>query len=316
MNKKGFTVEMHHLVIALVFLAVFMVFVFPPFQETASASQKKSECELSIALGSLVRAGGVERIAPKCPASQKVITQSELEKDREYLIGELREFKRHEQDAAYTDVLQYFNDADNEEQLSELKANEIVAKEMTDCWEKVVHGKLGMFDEWYNIFDFPLFKLRRGDYAEKEYADKLIEHWNAGVFQKWGPPTFCIVCSEITFGKDIKQNKKVDSFTPFIKAKQYGSTGESTYEFLVKDQEYPQLAEPVYTYELKPDAHYAVLFKRVNKHKLSQWSDWLLSMGFSIEDDHDSINRLVIANYNDIVKPKNEGGESCFGVIN
>ncbi len=321
MNKRGaMSIEqLGIIVLSLIALAVIMLMIYPKFLGTSTDVGKKSTCELSILLGSISRLGGVERIPPECKANiinidQKLISSQSLPAREE--LTKLAELKTNPD---YKEVTHYFNDPSSEEQLTEIIANKIISKEMTSCWDKVVHGKLGMFDEWYNLFDLGP-NLKPSDYkANKQaYADELISHWSVpGVIEKWGPPKFCIICSDITFGKDIKLNKDATSFTPWLKATPHWYyKDQSLYEFLIKDQNYNM--EPYYNYKIEAGKQYAVVFERVNTHKLAQWYYGIKNVLPFVggEDVPNSINRLVLTEYDNVVKPfDEEGGEACFKII-
>ena len=77
--------------------------------------------------------------------------------------------------------------------------------------------------------------------------------------------------------------------------------------------------EPYYSYEISPGKQYAVVFERVNTHKASQWYYSVKNvLPFVGEEDvPDSINRLVLTEYDNVVKPFDEGdgGRACFKII-
>lgn len=314
MNKRGETKILLYVVLAIISLAVIITMVLPLFSKSSSEVGSKSQCELSILLGSIARFGGVERVSPECRANVVNIAQNDIDKQKLLARDELSNLAEKKNNPDYAEVNKFFNNPSDDEQLTELITNKIIAKEMTSCWDKVVHGKLGMFDEWYNLFDLGP-GLRKGDYEKnrQEYANKLIEHWNIpGILEKWGPPKFCIVCSDITFGNDLK-NKKVDSFTSWLKATPHWYyKDQSLYEFLVRDQNYEN--EPSYDYEITPGKQYAVVFERVNTHKLGQWFGYIKNV-FVTDEIPDSINRLTLTEYDKVVKPFDEDGEACYRII-
>ena len=320
MNRRGEgqSYELGKIVLILIGLAVIMSVVYVLFVKSAEEAGSKSQCELSILLGSIARFGGVERVSPECKANVVNIAQNDIDKQKLLARQELNNLAEKKNNPDYAEVNKFFNNPSDDEQLTELITNKIIAKEMTSCWDKVVHGKLGMFDEWYNLFDLGP-GLRKGDYEKnrQEYAKNLIAHWEIpGVLQSWGPPKFCIVCSDITFGNDLK-NKNVDSFTSWLKATPHWYyKDQSLYEFLVRDQNYEN--EPYYDYEISPGKQYAVVFERVNMHQFSQWyydvKNALPFVGGG-EIPEDKINRLVLKEYDKVVKPFDEDGQACYRII-
>ncbi|MBI4919416.1 hypothetical protein HY837_05765 [archaeon] len=186
------------------------------------------------------------------------------------------------------------------------------------CWNKVIRGKLPMFDKWYNKIDF-----FGSDYPK--YAGEYIDQVNAFI-TIWGAPTFCIVCSNIKFNEDLK-NLSLPANIDLTKWLQHtphpDHPSKSIYEYLYEGQTVPsKLIEPEYNYDLDPPNRYSVIYKRINPHFFDDvveniWGFVDYLNPFVDEDNNvpTVINQLKLVPHDLVAKPYKEGGESCFYVI-
>lgn len=314
-NKKGaIAVDVPIELIALLFSAgVLLVLFIPQLYTWITTSTEQVVCEWSIVAGAIARPLGKELISPECKARKVSISTKNLQQ----FLGEAETtINKWLKDEKYVAIRDQFPEA-NLQNKYKYALNKLVAREMTNCWEKVLRGKLPMFDEWYNKID-----LFGSDYPE--YAEKYIDKVNAFV-KIWGAPTFCIICSNIKFEDDLASlnlPKNID-LTKWLQHMPYKKSSKSIYEYLYEGQTKPsQLTEIEYNYDLTPPNRYSVVYERINPHVIGEFIDeiWdFIDYLSPFKDEKGNvprvISRLRLVPHSLVAKPKNEGGESCFYII-
>lgn len=315
--KKGaisidVTIELVALVISFGLLIAILV---PQITKWVYEESETSLCEWSIVVGAIARPLGKEVISPECKARKINISTTDLQP---YLSEAEQTINKWKSDERYSRMLEEFPEATIKNEYK-YALNKLVANELSNCWNKVLRGRLAMFDKWYNKIDFI-----KGDYPE--YAEDYVSKTNLLLIDVWGAPKFCIICSNIKFNEDLKDlglPANID-LTKWLQHTTYEKDKKKTiYGYLYDGQTVPSnLVEPEYTYEINPPNRYSIVYERINPHAIddvieSSWDTINYLIPFIDENDDvpEVIHQLRLVPHDLVAKPYTEGGESCFKII-
>ncbi|MBI5065845.1 hypothetical protein HZA97_06420 [Candidatus Woesearchaeota archaeon] len=325
-NKKGAIItETPIELIALAFAALVILSLYvPKIVDWFGEEGQKSICEWTIVAGAIRPIPGKELITPECRHTTKIINKEDL---NPYLKEAEETINKWNSNDLYKGIREEFPQADLQNEYK-YALNKVVSKELTSCWEKVVRGKLAMFDEWYNRIDL----WGSGEPKQlEEYRDKV-----RAIITVWGAPTFCILCSEIKFNdslSDLNVPSRIDlnkwlQYTPYDKNKKI-----SSYEYLLEGQTLPSnlVSSSLYDYDVLPPNRYAVIYKRINPHitdpilhvvwsafeyidPVAYYHDWVYGENTE-EEPPDTLHRLKLVPLEQVAKPASQGGESCYKIL-
>jgi hypothetical protein len=334
MKKRGVATETLVGVAAIAIVLIIFLLIIPNFQTLFAGIAQKGGCQWSLLAHSLTKTPGLGfvTIPAECKAKQLDITLDLLAK--EFPAARKRIATYYDMTGTmytypkYEEIRKAFlNPRPTEDQLYEWALDKVVADEMKSCWDKVWKGQLALFDEWWNLYDITLFGLNSGDYAtDEKRAEAVMGKWSdpTGVlFQVWGPPTNCVVCTRIKFADDVKTkfaNKEITSLRAWMDSNPvpYDSAGRSYFAYITEGQTASPLFLLKAQYPVDTSKAYAVLFKRIVA-RAEQFKKVFAKIPLigGLAGNPESINVLTLAEYDKVIEPSTEpyNGESCFAVI-
>jgi len=304
-------------ILALVLVVLFII-VFPSFKDVLIGEGEQGACEWSLVLHSLTKLGDWSLIPAECRANRIEIDMKYLER---FTTEARRRIGEYDKDTTgkYDLILKDFNDVNNKKQVYEWALNRAVAQEMRNCWSKVFKGKLPLFDQWWNLYDFPWETPIPGE-GEGHVALRSF----FGKF--YGPPTNCIICSRIKFSQDVQDyfaGKEITSLDNWLRYNypRYGGTGY--YEELAEGQsELNSLFTPPYSFGTSKPL--AVLYEKIYYYQgMFKWTDKLIKYATGGKDGTYELNYLKLVPYTQekLISPPdygdygNKGGEGCTFVL-
>lgn len=202
------------------------------------------------------------------PKDTKVISVS-----KSYGSGELATMRK----VQYFDNDKYYSD----EKLQHMyRVNEVVAKEMKECWDNMGNGKLNLFSAWFQYWGTEKaneWKSRGGN------KDQFTEWVKENIPHKLPAPTVCVICSRIEIDKKLYSEmsdlmttpsnsdykNKPNSLIYWLTHTPIPRTSVSYYEYLLDDvnKDIYGPSERNYQYTEKP---FAIVFARSNVNVMDQ----------------------------------------------
>ncbi len=330
MTKKGAVgVETFVRSAAILIALVALILVVPHFTKQLYAASEKGQCQWSVLVSALTRTPGVgiENIPIECKAKYINLTLEDAQANYNAAAKAINVYR--DRGPEYDAIYKIFNSQKSESQLAEWSVDKILADEMVSCWDKVWKGKMPMFDEWWKIIGYSqasadqekLALAKTQGLPGKEEDMKWYHYaylWN---LQWKSPPTFCVVCTRIKFGKDITPalgRADVNSLSTWMMFNQVPKTSISYFEYLLSEDQKntPALFR---THEIKYDTSqpYAVLYQRINIHKVDELSQGVLDfIGLvSTEETDKKVDRVLLVPYDSVLLPYDHGGANCNYVI-
>ncbi|MBD3361307.1 hypothetical protein GF358_00790 [Candidatus Woesearchaeota archaeon] len=338
MKKAQITVDT---LIALAILAVALiiigVLIYPAVKEVLVGAGEKGACEWSLVMHSISKLGDFSLVPPECKAHRMEITMDDLEK---YHFKAKQRIKEYEDNTdKYSEILKYFDDPEDPNQLNEWALNLLVAAEMKDCWEKVFKGKLPLFDKWWLMYSWDMFGIdipKIIGRTEPVDTDSALAVWVnllspgvPGTFKVHGPPVNCIICSRIKFSEEVKNffgNREIRSLDAWIRFNYPLTGGESYYEVIVEGQSpVKNVFEPRYgAYDVQTPL--AVLYERIYAEqefiKFLHYSWEWIDQHIALEPmEHKDMSKVFQLDYVEVVPYTQEAiidpikGEGCTFVL-
>ncbi len=293
MNKKAQLSQTFVRISAITigFLIILFVVAFP-VREAMTQVAEKGQCQWEFFISSQTKILGQVQIPPECESNRLNITEKLLEKDFKDSRETLNTWKKDRDNNEgkifgnwgsnfIDDYEGYQSNHRDDDVLYEYSMDAVVADEIKDCWEKVLKGKFPLFDEWWQLI------------GTEEPDDSWWEVWN---LEKKHPPTFCVLCSVVSFDKDINQRfpEKVSSINNWMKNTPVLKDPEKTDYFsytLPEDQVFYEQDYSYYT-----DRDLAIIYSRVNVHKIDQWGDMMMDwINIISEEDKTEVAHAVMA---------------------
>ena len=200
----------------------------------------------------------------------------------------------------------------------EWKLNEMIAKEMKNCWDITGQGKADLFDQWWNLLECR--KEGNGERVPctednfKGLTTKNIieEWWDKDVYwpPNWDvtkPPTFCVLCSRIKFDETAQKNlpPKVDKMGAWLASNPIAKTGPGSkipYAVYLQNDDFEGIWASEHSYSYSTTEPLAVLYARVNIFKLREWAEIANVVVFGEEEDNipESVQVLKLIPYQEI----------------
>lgn len=312
---------------AILIALVALVLVVPHFTKQLFAAGEKGECQWSVLVSALTRTPGLslENIPISCKANYMNMTLEDVQANYKTAVKAIKGYK--DKGPEYNDIYKIFNTLNSENQLAEWSTNKIIADEMVSCWDKVWKGQMPMFDEWWKIIGYSkssadaetLSKAQGLPGKEEEMRWYHYAYlWN---LQWKSPPTFCIICARIKFGKDLPWalgKNDVDSLATWMMFNQVPRTNANYFEYLLSEdmKKTPALfrSHAIKYDVLKP---YAVIYQRINIHKVDEVSQGILdTIGLTRTEETDKkVDRVLLIPYDSVLLPYDQGGANCNYVI-
>lgn len=326
MNKKGYEItSVAVAAIAAVIALVVFLFIFPEFGEKLYAAGSKGECEWSVLVSALTRTPGLgfENIPVECRAKYKNVTMADLQANYPSAEKMMQFYKTKGQN--YAAISNLFSDPVNPLMRAEWSMNKIVADEMVECWDKVWHGEMPLFDSWYRLIDYQNVVLDPATVANATQQNisvtpgamtslDYLKVWNLK-FQR--PPVFCIVCTRLKLTDDVKSQfaakPDIKSLTLWMQFNAVPGTSESYYLYTLPDWLKP--FQQNYGYNVNQPI--AVVYSRINMHKIATVTSPIvtfLGLGSSA-DAQDKADKIVVVPYDSVILPFNKNGANCDYVL-
>lgn len=220
MNKKAITEMMLVTIVATIIGAVvFLTVLWPAFSGTLKGAQSRGECNWNLMLAAGFKAGtfGFGEIEPGCKAQYTTVDATELLK---YHTLAKQRIKKYCTSQGYvgaaastgqqytTATAQLCTQGATYNDLNEWALNNIMAKKMVSCWDKVWHGKLDFFR------------------------------------QELGNRSVCVVCDVTTFSEDfpaVLKTKDITTLYDWLNTEPYYQT--TYYDYLVEGQTFKPAKE-------------------------------------------------------------------------
>lgn len=303
MNKKGESEGVSTFVKATAALITLVVFLFivPTVGQKLMAAESKGSCEWSVLVSALTRTPGFgfENIPAACKAKYRNVTLADIQANYPAASTAIEGYSK--KGPAYADISRMFS-TPSAEQLAEWSMNKIVADEMVDCWDKVWHGGLPLFDEWWKLI------------GKRDLEDGLVgfEH----------PPTFCVVCARLKFAEDAKiafaVKPSITSLAEWMRTNPVPRTNTPYYLYVLPD--WLKSFSPNYPYTVGEPL--AIVYARINYHKAGQWASYVSRpinnfIGFPEDEEipRDKIDKIAVVSYDKVILPYEKGGANCDYVI-
>lgn len=345
MNRKGITHEtVAGLILVLAGAAILLGMFVPKLFEVLKSQAEVTGCEWSIVKSSLTRFGGFESIPVECKAKRIDLTGDEIVMLREASSDRIKDMNN---DVRIRPNLKYFRVGGDEiPNYDEFTLNGIIAKELAQCWDKVLKGKPPIFDQWWSLLhckdvngalrpckleDFStVYKETKNVRTLPVYLIPVLNQFNLAVdagrfvwkyaegdFKIREPPVFCILCSRISFDNRLKflfrDEQTIRSLPEFMKNTPDVRTGEAYWKYISDGQ--TQISGPFQpSYEYSTNQNLAVLYQRVNPHQLWETGSWV-SQWLGFEKFAEPVSLLKLVPYGDVMKPLERGGGGCAVLI-
>ncbi|MBD3304649.1 hypothetical protein GF343_05920 [Candidatus Woesearchaeota archaeon] len=307
-------------ILAVIIVLVVFILIIPSFRQVLEGAVQTGECQWDMLFSALMQAGsmglGGSSEFKSCRARYVNITMEDLYEYQLEAAQRMQVYRKNPK--LYDDIVAQGFGVSPEDDPSlyydkqlEWAMNKIIADEMRTCWNKVWKGNLPIFDQWWNLVDFTFFGALDKGYSEEQL--KNIDDWNAGILEVYGPPTFCIICARIKFGRDVRmkfKNKPIASLMAWMSDNPAPDSKQSYLKELLEGQTIPSklfLHKYIYTV----DEPHAIVYKRVNPHKVAAVARWFGSK-VGLSEEAVTVNQIVIAPYDMIVKSSEEGGLGCY----
>jgi len=303
-------------ILAVVIVLVVFILIIPSFRQVLEGAVQTGECQWDMLFSALMQAGsmglGGSSELKSCRARYVNITMDDLYAYQLEAAQRMKVYRKNPK--LYDDIIaQGFGISEDDpsyyDKQLEWAMNKIVADEMLKCWNKVWQGNLPIFDQWWNLVDFTFFGLLESDKPKLENIKKA----DLGIFTTYGPPTFCIICARIQFGRDVRmkfKNKPITSLMAWMSDNPAPDSKQSYLKELLEGQTIPSKLF-LHRYVYAVDEPYAIVFKRINPHKIESVARTLGSF-LGISDEAVTVNQIVIAPYDSIVKSPEKGGLGCY----
>jgi len=279
-KKKGAIGVQHFIAIAILMISVSVILfgVFPKARQAFGAVTEKGACQWSVVVSGITQFGGKQMIPIECKAHRIEITNKNLT-DAEPAARRRLEVIWKDDKGKYGGFLTVngFREpgkpnipTKKKQKTREFALNQVVAKEMKDCAEKVWKGKLPLFDRWWQIFECggqPCSTFE--NFIDSVVPIVGIVRLVAGAREFKRPPNLCIICSRIKF--DELQNEfpaPITSLTEWMSVN-YPKLGGESYNKIIYDWQtgITGIFKPTYVYSL--DQPLAVVFKYIPVHAMA-----------------------------------------------
>ncbi len=250
-SKSAISIEaVVELALFALMIAVVFYLVFPVVKEVLVGESEKGTCEWSLVMHSIAKVGDWSLIPAECRAHRIEIDMNFLDSYKSEAKKRIKQYNANKE--KYVEILPFFNNPDDEKQIRTWALNRIIAVEMKDCWEKVMKGKLPLFDAWWKFFSWDVYgkdivkKPTNREEAFSVWNQLLIKSTGLpGTVKLYGPPTNCIICSRIKFSDDVKNyfaHRYIPSLNVWLKHNYPATGGKSYYNHIVEGQS--QLRNP------------------------------------------------------------------------
>lgn len=300
MKKAAIAISTLILLVGAAIALIASLSVTPKFIELMTGAGEKGKCSWEIVASSLApkSLAGFGGVPEECKASYVNITKKELDKLRPSAKKRIEFYTKNSE--KYVGMLKEgFNNPDDERQQYEWALNQLVTDKLKNCWDKVLQGKLPIFDKWWDLYQLPGEKRE----PNRESAIDLFEK-SFGVNL---PPVNCIICSRIEFMPDAKEvvgERTINSLTTWLKYEHPRYKAESYFEYLADGQTLPNTGSfNIIRYPYNTWQIWAVVYERINAYKTTEWFG---------EGDY-SVLRLVP--YDEIAKPLSTNGMGCTLIV-
>jgi len=319
MNKKG-AIGVTQLVkiLAVVIVLVVFILLIPSFRQVLEGAVQTGECQWDMLFSALMQKGtlglGGSSQFKSCRAVNVNITMESLYEHQLEAAQRMKVYRDNPE--KYRPIIaEGFGVLEDDpafyDKQLEWAMNKFIADNMLKCWSKVWKGNLPIFDQWWNLVDFTFFGALKEGYTKEQL--KNVKEWDAGIFKAYGPPTFCIICARIKFDRDVRLkfgNKPITSLKTWMAFNPApGSKKPYLEEFLEGQTIASPMLIPQYSYTVNEP--YAIIYKRINPHKVAKIAKWLGSLP-GITEEAVTVNQIALAPYDKIVVSTEEHGLGCY----
>ena len=319
-GKKGLTAAI--LVIITVMLLSFVVLAKLDLHiiSFAKAVAEGGVCAWSAVFASMGKVSGAETIKIVCPQRFVTITQSEAGKDRKsnFPDEEFLYINKKIPSSLRKKLANWYPAYEEKEDKDymEYRMNEIMAKEIKHCWNKLGRGDLDLFSDWFSIVEYEEGTLKSDD-GKLERFFKKVYPFNKDVSLT---KKACIICSRVRFddsvkaefGADVDPELEITTLPDWMKSHPLSSYDPTSYyeftldesiisDFFAEEEDKDRLY-------YKPGDDSAVVFMRINIHRLVEIASDIAD--FIEEEDHlQAIDSVFIWPYAEVV-------DKCDAIMN
>lgn len=309
-NKKGLMAST--LVVVIIMLVVFVILLKLDLHILAllRAVSEGGVCAWSAVFSSFGNVGGVETFKIVCPQRyvSLVMTQKEAEdKQKETKIEEYFAIDKPIPNSLRKKLDKWYKtgyDFTDKTIYREYRMNEVMAKEMKNCWSKLGRGELNLFSSWFKKIPFGYVD----DENELRSRLRYFQFWD---IKPKASQKACIICSRIRFSEEVKNefgDKTITTSGEWMRNHPVNVLSPkplSYYEFLL-DETIPSDffardadKERLY-YTTNKDQ--AIVFMRINIHALIETGSDILDIfpGFGEEDHIQAIDAVFITPYDEV----------------
>lgn len=274
-------------VILFSIVALVMIISLNRYTTLFESTGEKAACEWSVFLSGGTKILGVETIPIKCKADRITLAKEDLVKNYPKANNAIKLMRKRSPKLAVP-MKHYVGTIDDRKKMQYL-VDEKIALAMKSCWDKVLWGEMPIFNDWNGLLGVD------SDKKAKWYQYHTI------------PPTTCIICSTITFSEELQSvvgKEPKNSLPEWMKLHMVpGDQDKRTYyQYNLDDLRKTETRQEI-PYGVTEEQ--AVIYGRINKHKLRQWSElatdltwWAWTGDYSSEKDH--VDILTIIPYKDL----------------
>ena len=267
LNKRAAVSTTRDIILIAIALVLFVVITSAVMVKLGFFAETV-ECNWSLVLNSF------QNNEIKCKIRPVTITAALVQSktEQEYALSRINTFTKEKETAAqqkkpakYAGVT-YFTTTNNE-RLAEFATDNLVAKELANCWNKALRGSTQGYKWWYHV-EPSFVQSKKPAEIEAAIKDGRITSVASGLLQEYGAPTTCMICSQIVFAKDLNSAgvpSQITSMPEFLANNPVllDSKQRSFYEFLLDGQ---TRSSKIYLpeYSFHRDVPYAVIYKRID----------------------------------------------------
>ncbi len=304
---------------AVVIVLVLFILIIPSFTNILEGAVQTGECQWDLLFSAMMQKGtaglaGGSAQFKGCRAVNVNITMESLYEYQLEAAQRMQVYRDHPE-TYHLMIAEGFGVSEDsneyyDKQL-EWALNKIIAKQMLLCWSKVWKGSLPVFDQWWNLIDWRFFGALKSEYKTEQAANVNTQK---GLLLDWyGPPTFCYICARLKFDRDVRLkfgNRPITSLKNWMAFNPAPDSKKSYLEELLEGQ---TIVCPMFIkeYSYTTNEPYAIVYKRINPHKVAKIARWLGDK-LGVSEEAVTVNQIALAPYDKIVVSREQGGEGCF----
>lgn len=150
-QKKALEMDLARIIAITVGLLVFIVILWQPIQNMTKRVGSQGECNWNLFISAAVRGGslGFAELEPGCRAEYLTVDRQTLDPGTKSANKRIKKY--HQNYESYGNAARTFSVSEGGQPTYDAKyewsLDKLIAQKMTQCWDKVWHGKLDFFEE-------------------------------------------------------------------------------------------------------------------------------------------------------------------------